>query len=137
MNLTLHSEAASNPDGDAVHFDVLNGAANDVIGRLRDLGLAQRGSIVMENVDTSISTLADRTTARRGRFQRFAPVWAEVEARLTTEGIFPPSWYSLLVIAGLPALWGSYQLSDPDCRRHGGRPGIRRRYQPRLWRDTP
>jgi hypothetical protein len=26
---------------------------------------------------------------------------AEVEARLTTEGLFPPSWYSLLVIAGL------------------------------------
>jgi len=40
MNLTLHPAAASNPDGDAVHFDVLNGAANDVIGRLRDLGLA-------------------------------------------------------------------------------------------------
>ena len=74
--------AASNPDGDAVHFDVLKGAANDVIGRLRDLGLDQRGSIVMENVDTSISTLADRMSASRGRFQRFAPVWAEVEARL-------------------------------------------------------
>jgi hypothetical protein len=57
-----------------VHFDLLNDAANDVIGRLRDLGLAQRGSIVIENVDTSISTLADRVTARRGRFLRFAPV---------------------------------------------------------------
>jgi uncharacterized hydrophobic protein (TIGR00271 family) len=101
MNLTLHSAAASNPDGDAVHFDLLNGAANDVIGRLEDLGLAQRGSIVLENVDTSISTIADSVSARRGRFLRFAPVWAEVEARLTTEGIFPPSWYALLVIAGL------------------------------------
>jgi uncharacterized hydrophobic protein (TIGR00271 family) len=101
MNLTLHSAAASNPDGDAVHFDLLNDAANDVIGHLRDLGLEQRGSIVIENVDTSISTLADRITARRGPSLRFAPVWAEVEARLTTEGIFPPSWYSLLVIAGL------------------------------------
>jgi uncharacterized hydrophobic protein (TIGR00271 family) len=101
MNLTLHSAAASNPDGDAVHFDLRNDAANDVIGRLRELGLAERGSIVMENVDTSISTLGDRVTAGRGRFLRFAPVWAEVEARLTTEGIFSPSWYSLLVIAGL------------------------------------
>ena len=138
MNLTLHSEAASNPDGDAVHFDVLNGAANDVIGRLRDLGLAQRGSIVMENVDTSISTLADRTTASRGRFQRFAPVWAEVEARLTTEGIFPPSWYSLLVIAGLIGAVGI--LTNSQILIVGAmvvRPGIRRRSQPRLWRDTP
>src|SRR5215813_13207829 len=78
MNLTLQPGAASNPDGDAVHFDVLHGAANEVIGRLRDLGVDQRGSIVLENVDTSISALADRIMARRGRFQQFTPVWAEI-----------------------------------------------------------
>lgn len=84
-----------------MHFDVLHGAANEVIGRLRDLGLDQRGSIVLENVDTSISALADRATARRGRFQEFTPAWAEVEARINMEGTFPPSWFVLLVIAGL------------------------------------
>jgi len=101
MNLTVLPRAVSNPDGDAVQFDVLQGAANDVIGRLRDLGLDQRGSIVLENVDSSISALADRATARRGRFQQFTPVWAEVEARIEREGSFPPSWFALLVIAGL------------------------------------
>ena len=53
MNLTMLPGAVSHPDGDAVHFDVLHGSANEVIGRLRDLGLDQRGSIVLENVDTS------------------------------------------------------------------------------------
>jgi uncharacterized hydrophobic protein (TIGR00271 family) len=54
------------------------------------------------NIDTSISALADQVTGRRGgRFQQFTPVWAESEARLTTEGTYPPSWFSLLVIAGL------------------------------------
>jgi len=101
MNLTVLPGAVSNPDGDAVQFDVLQGAANEVIGRLRDLGLDQRGSIVLENVDSSISALADRATARRGRFQEFTPVWAEVEARIEREGSFPPSWFALLVIAGL------------------------------------
>jgi uncharacterized hydrophobic protein (TIGR00271 family) len=101
MNMTVHSAAASHPEGDAVHFDVLNGAANDVIGRLRDLGLEQQGSIVMENIDTSISALADRVTARGSRYQQFTPVWAEIEARLTTDGTYPPSWFLLLVIAGL------------------------------------
>jgi uncharacterized hydrophobic protein (TIGR00271 family) len=101
MNLTMLPGAVSNPDGDAVHFDVLHGAANDVICLLRDLGLDQRGSIVLENVDTSISALADHATARRGRFQQFTPVWAEVEARIGQESIFPPSWFTLLVIAGL------------------------------------
>jgi hypothetical protein len=90
LKLTVLPGAVSHPDGDAVHFDVLHGAANEVIGRLRDLGLDQRGSIVLENVDTSISAHADRATARRGRFQQFTPVWAEVEARIDTEGIRRP-----------------------------------------------
>ena len=103
MNLTVLPGAVSNPDGDAVQFDVLHGAANEIVGRLRDLGLEQRGSIVLENVrDTAISpALADRLTARRGRFQQFTPVWAEIEARIGLEGTFPPSWFALLVIAGL------------------------------------
>lgn len=101
LNLTTLPGAASNPEGDAVHFDVLHGAANDVIGLLRDLGLEERGSIVLENVDTSMSARADRATVRRGRFQQFTPVWAEVDARIGLEGSFPPSWFVLLVIAGL------------------------------------
>jgi uncharacterized hydrophobic protein (TIGR00271 family) len=101
MNLMVLPGRVSNPDGDAVHFDVLHGAANEVIGRLRDLGIEQRGSIVLENVDASIAALGDRTAVRRGRFQQFTPVWAEIEARIGLEGTFPPSWFSLLVIAGL------------------------------------
>jgi uncharacterized hydrophobic protein (TIGR00271 family) len=100
-NLTLLPGAVSHPDGDAVYFDVLNGAANDVLGRLRGLGLDQRGSIVMENIDASISVRADRAATRRGRFHEFTPVWAEVQARVALEGTFPPSWYVLMVIAGL------------------------------------
>jgi uncharacterized hydrophobic protein (TIGR00271 family) len=101
LNLTMLAGAVSNPDGDAVQFDVLHGAANEVVGRLRDLGLDQRGSIVLENVDTSISALEDRVKARRGRFQEFMPVWPEIEARIRLEGTYPPSWFGLMVIAGL------------------------------------
>ena len=102
LNLTMLPDAVSHPDGDAVHFDVLHGAANEVIERLRGLGLDQRGSIVLENVDTSISAHADRATARRGRYQQFTPVWAEVEGQdRHWRERFPPSWFALLVIAGL------------------------------------
>jgi uncharacterized hydrophobic protein (TIGR00271 family) len=101
MNLTVLPDAVHNPDGDAVQFDVLQGSANDVIERLRGFGLDARGSIVLENVDTSISAGADRVRATRGRFQEFTPVWAEVESRIALDGTFPPSWYELLVIASL------------------------------------
>jgi uncharacterized hydrophobic protein (TIGR00271 family) len=101
LNLTVLPGAVSNPDGDAVQFDVLHSAANEVVGRLRDLGVDQRGSIVLENVNTSISALEDRVTAGRGRFGEFMPVWPEIEARIRLEGTYPPSWFTLLVIAGL------------------------------------
>ena len=101
MNLTVLRSAVSNPDGDAVQFDVLQGAADEVIERLRHLGVEQRGSIVLENIDASVSALADSVSARRTRFQQFRPVWAEVEARIRLGGSYPPSWFGLLTIAGL------------------------------------
>jgi uncharacterized hydrophobic protein (TIGR00271 family) len=101
MNLIVVRSVVSNPDGDAVQFDVLQGAANEVIARLRHLGLEQRGSIVLENVDAAISARADGVAARRLRFQQFTPVWTEVEARIRLGGSYPPSWFGLLIIAGL------------------------------------
>lgn len=101
MNLTVFRSAASKPDGDAVQFDVQQGAADQVIERLRRLGVEQRGAIVLENVDASVSALTDGGPAPRLRFQQFAPVWAEVEARIRRGGSYPPSWFGLLVIASL------------------------------------
>jgi uncharacterized hydrophobic protein (TIGR00271 family) len=101
MNLTVHRAGVSSPDGDAVHFDVLQGAAEEVIGHLRRLGVHQRGSIVLENVDVSLSAHADDVSARQTRFQQFTPVWTQVEARIREGGTYPPSWFALLVIAGL------------------------------------
>jgi uncharacterized hydrophobic protein (TIGR00271 family) len=101
LNLIVHRSAASSPDGDAVHFDVLQGAADEVIARLRDLGLERRGSIVLENVDASLHGPVESVSVGRTRFQQFTPVWTEVEARIRLGGSYPPSWYTLLVIAGL------------------------------------
>jgi uncharacterized hydrophobic protein (TIGR00271 family) len=101
MNLTALRRAVNSPDGDAVQFDVLQSAADDVIARLRHLGVEQRGSIMLQDVDVALSARADRVSARGSRFQQFTPVWAEVEARIRLGGTYPPSWFVLLVIAGL------------------------------------
>jgi len=105
LNLTVLPASVRNPDGDAVLFDVVQGRANEVIGRLRQLQLDRRGSIALEPVATSISA-ADQAGAGRSRFDDFAPVWEEVDARIRADGRFPPSWYGLLVIAGLIAAVG-------------------------------
>jgi uncharacterized hydrophobic protein (TIGR00271 family) len=101
MNVTVLGGAVTNPDGDAVVFDVLEEAVDDVIGRMRELGVDQRGSIALQNVDAMVSGHADRVFERRTRFQQFTPVWTEVEARIQTGGSYPPSWFALMVIAGL------------------------------------
>ena len=101
LNLTTSAGAARNPDGDALQFDVLRGSANAVIDLLYRLGVDRQGSIVLQNVDTSISVRADQVRSGSGRFQQFTPVWAEVESRIALDGTFPPSWYALLIIAGL------------------------------------
>jgi uncharacterized hydrophobic protein (TIGR00271 family) len=82
-----------------VQFDVQHVGANEVLELLRSVGLGQRGSISLEDIATSISGTAPG--AKTHGFDESAPVWEEVDARIRSGGDFPPSWYALLVIAGL------------------------------------
>ena len=101
LNLLLRTGAVRNPDGRAVECDVLTGAANEVLRGLRDLGLEHRGCIVLDPVDTVFSEPAARTGAEELGAQLRAPVREQVEARIRSEGRYPPSFYLFLVIAGL------------------------------------
>jgi uncharacterized hydrophobic protein (TIGR00271 family) len=106
LHLTVLPAAVRHPDGDAIQFDVPQGHANDVVALLRQFGLDQQGSIVLEPVTTSMSAEASRARLGPRRLDDFAPVWEEVEARIRSDGRFAPSWYLLLVIAGLIAAVG-------------------------------
>jgi uncharacterized hydrophobic protein (TIGR00271 family) len=112
VNLSLVAGTVCNPDGDAIEFDVVQGRANQVIRWLRELGLDEHGSIAIEPVTTSMSAAATRAQAKGSRFDEFAPVWEEVEARIRSNGRFPPSWFGLLVIAGLIAAVGLFTNSQ-------------------------
>ncbi|MBK3633702.1 DUF389 domain-containing protein [Streptomyces sp. MBT97] len=101
LNLQLQPGGVRRPDGDAVQCDVLTGAANEVLRGLRDLGLEQRGSIVLDPVGTVFSDRAARVWATELGARLRAPVWAQVEARIRAEGSYPPSFYLFLVIAGI------------------------------------
>jgi uncharacterized hydrophobic protein (TIGR00271 family) len=107
-NLTVAPAAVRNPDGDAIQFDLLQGRANEVIARLREFGLGEQGSISLEPLSALISTPAASSAGRRSRFDDFAPVWEEVEARIRNGGRYPLSWFLLLVIAGLIAAVGLF-----------------------------
>ena len=101
QNLVVLKGAARRPDGDAVQFDVLNHSANPVLRELRALDLDGAGSITVGEVDVALSgppsPAAERRYARRER----VPVWEMVEAAIRAKASYPPSFYALLVIAGL------------------------------------
>ncbi|MBT2425810.1 DUF389 domain-containing protein [Streptomyces sp. ISL-112] len=101
LNLIVQRDAARNPDGDSIACDVLTGAANGVLHRLRALRVDQRGSLVIEPVDMAFAGAAAEGGRRALGPLGGAPVWEQVEARIRSEGRYRPSFYLYLVIAGM------------------------------------
>ncbi|MEV4880041.1 DUF389 domain-containing protein [Streptomyces cyaneofuscatus] len=101
LNLIVQRDAARNPDGDSIACDVLTGAANGVLHRLRALRVDQRGSLVIEPVDMAFASAAAEGGRRALGPLGGAPVWEQVEARIRSEGRYRPSFYLYLVIAGM------------------------------------
>ncbi len=114
-NLVVIRGAARRPDGDAVQFDLDAQFANPVLAEVR-ARLRDRGSVVIENVDGAASGPADPGGAGepgaagepggpraggRPADGEVPPVWEMVESKIRAGGVYPASFYALLVIAGL------------------------------------
>ncbi|KUJ65576.1 hypothetical protein ACZ90_46565 [Streptomyces albus subsp. albus] len=101
LNLVVVRSAAQGPDGDALECDVLQGAANGVLGGLRKLGVDRVGSIAVDDVEMMFSQRAEEIEADQPSALVHTPMWAAVEAHIRAEGTYLPSFYLFLVIAGL------------------------------------
>ncbi|MGD0701052.1 MAG: DUF389 domain-containing protein [Trebonia sp.] len=114
-NLIVMRGAARRPDGDSVQFDLVTRFANPVLAEVR-AQLGGRGSVVIENVDGAASgpedeegaanprhpgTPGDRQAGSGHHLGEVPPVWEMVEERIRAGGEYPPSFYALLIIAGL------------------------------------
>jgi len=108
-NLVVMRAAARRPDGDAVQFDLDTQFANPVLAEVR-AQLRDRGSVVIENVDGAASGPAGAGGAgepggpQAGSMAadgEIPPVWEMVESKIRAGGVYPASFYALLIIAGL------------------------------------
>ena len=97
----LGSAATSNPQGDLLQFDVLNGGANGVLDVLEAHGVVDEGAVAVEDVVLARSTASSDAAARMPRFSELTPIWELVDARVRGLGRYPPSWFGLLTIAGV------------------------------------
>jgi uncharacterized hydrophobic protein (TIGR00271 family) len=105
-NLVVLPGAATCPDGDAVQFDLLNESANPVLRQLRGLHQDGRGSVTVGEANVALAGPRNATETRRYARRERIPVWAIVEGTIRASATYPPSFYVLLVIAGLIAAVG-------------------------------
>ncbi len=101
LNLLVAPGAGQHPDGDAVQFDVQDRAANSVLAELRGLGLDRDSAIMIETVDAVLVDPARLRSWRRSHHGERSPVWELVEARITENARYAPSFFVLLVIAAV------------------------------------
>jgi uncharacterized hydrophobic protein (TIGR00271 family) len=93
--------AAARPDGDAVQFDVQTGSANAILAQLQGFGLHRDNPISIAAVDASIADTRRHPGWRRTYHGERAPVWDLVEGRIAEDAAYAPSFFALLVFAGL------------------------------------
>jgi uncharacterized hydrophobic protein (TIGR00271 family) len=100
-NLVVLPGRARRPDGDAVQFDVESRSANSVFRHLEAFQADHSGAVGIKQVDATIG--AETAPASKHFFvQRdIAPVWEIVEAKIRSDAVYAPSFYTLLAIAGL------------------------------------
>jgi uncharacterized hydrophobic protein (TIGR00271 family) len=100
-NLVVLPGMARRPDGDAVQFDVQSQSANSVFRRLEAFGLDGGGAVGVKQVDATLGAETARTPEHFLVQRDVAPVWDIVEAKIRSDAVYAPSFYILLIIAGL------------------------------------
>jgi uncharacterized hydrophobic protein (TIGR00271 family) len=101
IDLVVLRGAARQPDGDAVQFNLQTHSANQILSQLRDLSLNARGPVTIDTIDAAIEGPERRTKLRGSWYGETAPAWEVVRARIRRDAAYAPSFFILLVIAGL------------------------------------
>jgi len=100
-NVVTLREAPAAARRDAIQFDVTSESANSVLRQLREFGLGRRSPIVIEMIDAAIIDPPTKPVWRVSHLGEHAPVWDLIENRIATDASYAPSFFALLIFAGL------------------------------------
>jgi uncharacterized hydrophobic protein (TIGR00271 family) len=92
---------ARRPHGDAILCDVAREDASIVVSDLRELGVHERGSIALEDIDSEISAAATQAEKQASGLPSDAVVWEEVETRTSENVELSASFLAFMVLAVL------------------------------------
>jgi uncharacterized hydrophobic protein (TIGR00271 family) len=112
INIVRLDGAASRPDGDVILCDVAREDASVILGDLKALDLHDRGSIMLDQIDTAISRAADEAERHAPGLPSDAVVWEEVEQRTSENVELSGVFLLFMVLAALIAAVGIYLDSE-------------------------
>jgi uncharacterized hydrophobic protein (TIGR00271 family) len=98
--------AARRPRGDVVLCDIAREDASVAVDDLRELGVAELGSISIQEVDSQVSAAADRAERAAPGLSGDAVVWEEVESRTSESIELNANFLAFIVLACLIASVG-------------------------------
>ncbi len=99
-------KAAHKPEGDLILAEVAREDASVIVGDLKELGLHERGSISLEEVDTAISKAAEKAEEHAAGLASDAVIWEEVEQRTSENTELGYAFVLFMVIAMMIAAVG-------------------------------
>ncbi|WP_405010640.1 DUF389 domain-containing protein [Kitasatospora sp. NBC_01539] len=100
-------DTAVRPAGDTVLCDVAREAADELLGELRSLGLADRGAISVEDITLTISRAADRAEEEAPGEGADALVWEAVSEITHEESTLTAVYLAFLTVATMLAACGA------------------------------
>jgi len=111
LNVIRLDERARRPEGVVIMCDVASEDASVVLADLKRLEIHREGSITLEQIDTSISALADRAEKHAKGAPADAVVWEDVESKTDEQVELSGVFLCFMVLAALIATVGIYQDS--------------------------
>lgn len=98
-NIVSLPGVARDPEGDLVLADVAREDASVVVSDIRGLGIAEEGSIAIEDVKTAIGAPALRAIAHAAGDEADAVVWEEVQSRTSEEAALSWTYLAFMMLA--------------------------------------
>ncbi|MGV9254465.1 DUF389 domain-containing protein [Streptomyces sp. NPDC003697] len=105
-HLVVLPGAARSPAGDVVLCDVAREAADELLGRLQDLGIDQTGSIAVENIDLILSERAGKAEEEAPGEPADAVLWEHLAEATHEESTLSVTYLAFITLATMIAACG-------------------------------
>ncbi|MFI8949228.1 DUF389 domain-containing protein [Streptomyces sp. NPDC053750] len=105
-HLVVLPGVARDPEGDVVMCDVAREAGDELIGRLRALGIDSSGAITAENIDLSLSERADQAEKDAPGEPADAVLWEQLEEATHEESTLSITYVAFITLATMIAACG-------------------------------